>query len=206
MEDWKNDEGEAPMNIRYIALVVLLGAVKVSAAELPRAIYASWKSTGSADVLCPDPSSGLDPMGMPLVVSKTISKCKGGFCDSTTAAGIIVAYPSSKMCHYTFTEDHILVFASMLEAGEFRLNCAVNQCFEWKIRDATDKEMVIYELARKGWMIDHVPQSSIAFWTTREQDGIWRVWPTDEQRFEYPLGQGPTPLDAIADAIRREKS
>lgn len=190
------------MNTELILTVLsLLGDIPLpmhtqAPPEALTAIYAEWVNTGTVTVACPDPDSALDPMGTPAVVSHT-TKDKDG---STTSVAVpVLLVPASGTCTRAFKDPHHSIFPSTLDAGEFRLHCPEGQCLDWHARAATDEEVVDYALTKRHWQIDHYPGGD----PSKFPHGIFEVYPRDERKFDEPIGQGSTALQAIAVALQK---
>ena len=191
------------MNTELILTVLsLLGDIQMPSStttELAHlnATYASWMMPVTVEYQCPD-NSGIDPMGQPLVVGKSIKTTDG----STAFVAIpLVAYPTSKICQKDVMEPHHSIFPSMLDAGEFRLHCDDGKCLDWHARQATEEEVCDYALAQRKWKVDHYPGGD----PSKYPNGIYEIWPRDERRVETALGTGSSELAAIINALQGKR-
>lgn len=190
------------MNTELITLVLsLLGDIPLSAhppMAQQAAVYATWESHRQAEFACPDLSSGIDPMGATVMVKRTVPMPDGS---QTAVTMPVTVYPKTQTCKADIAEPHWKIFSSMIEAGQFRLDCPEKQCEDWHARDASEQEIVAYALEKRSWQIDHFPGGDMF----RYPDGVFQVWPKNEMSFNTPLGTGSTPLKAIADALKGER-
>ncbi len=190
------------MNTQLILTVLsLLGDIPMplhTAAAPDRlvGIYAEWTTPATITYRCPDPTSPIDPMGQPAIVSRTVKTDDGG---TVGIAMPVVLLPESGTCERHVKEPHHSIFPSMYDAGQFRLHCKDGDCEDWHARQATDEEVVDYALAKRHWQVDHYPGGD----PSRFPQGIFEVYPRDERKFDEPLGQGPTTLDAVAAALQK---
>ncbi len=189
------------MNIELAMTVLsLLGDVPMPhqgpvAPDKLTATYAEWVDTATVTINCPDPESPIDAMGQPAVVSRTLPSKEGG---TMTVSMPVLMIPKSMTCDRFVHLPNHTIFPSMMDAGEFRLQCPIGQCLDWHTRPATDDEVVDYALMKRGWKIDHYPGGD----PTKYPQGIFEVYPQDERSFDHPLGQGSTAIGAVAVALQ----
>lgn len=192
------------MNAEVISLILtLLSNIQVSntpATEKIHGIYASWESTASVTYRCPDPSSGINPMGENLIVSASRSVCDETGCSSVAAVMPVTFYPNDLTCEKAYRIEHHKIFESMASAGEFKLDLPGES--NWSARDATDEEVVKWALDLRGWKITHYPGGDAYSYP----DGVYEVYRAAERNFTGdPLGQGKSAAAAVADALEKNR-
>jgi hypothetical protein len=122
--------------------------------EHSTAVFVSWNAHSIHHYSCPDNKAPIDPLaGTPMLISKTASHCEGKDCAAVGISYVGIEGSPAKMCEQELIDSKHQVFKTQEAANLFKTDCSTATCTDWKMRPATQEDLINAILEENHWEV-----------------------------------------------------